>query len=148
MKIKLQLQMRYVLAVIGGIIAAVVIIFIVEAASYMFFPPPKGIDMENPEDVKRLIASAPVGSMIMVVVGWAIGAFVGGLVASVISVRHKSAMALTVGLLLMISGIINLYMFPHPLWMWIIGLAVNIPFAYFGFKFADRNYVPDGVSKS
>lgn len=133
--------MRIFFAVIGGIVAAIIVIFIAEAFSHMIYPPPKATDMENPEAVRQMIQNLPVGALIIIIIGWAIGSFAGGVVSTLIIKNNKPFAALTTGTLLMLSGIINLMMFPHPLWMWIFGLAVNIPFAYLGFKFVSKNTI-------
>lgn len=134
-------MLKNILAVIAGIIAAVIVIFIVEALSNMLFPPSSKIDMENPEQVKQMIENAPFGALLLVVIGWAIGAFSGGLVATIVSNNKKSFPALIVGMLLMIAGIINLMMFTHPIWMWIFGLGVNLPFAYLGYRFVSKRTI-------
>lgn len=138
-------MLKNILAVIAGVIAAVIVIFIVEAISNMLFPPASKIDMENPEEVRKMIENAPAGALIVVIIGWAIGSFAGGLVATIISNKNKSTYALIVGTLLMISGIINLMMFTHPIWMWIFGLGVNLPFAYLGYRFVSKRTISQPV---
>lgn len=133
--------MRFFLAVLGGILTAIIVIYITETFSHVFYPMPRDINMENPESVRQMIQNLPAGAFIIIIIGWALGAFAGGAVSTLIINNCRPLAALTIGALLVLGGIINLMMFPHPIWMWIFGLAVNIPFAYLGFKFILKNTI-------
>jgi len=37
-----------------------------------------------------------------------------------------------VGALLMLAGIMNMIMIPHPTWLWVLGITVYLPAAYLG----------------
>ena len=56
---------------------------------------------------------------------------------------NKVIHSIIVGALLMVSGIANMIMLPHPLWMWIFGLMIFIPFAYLGNRFLNKNKIPE-----
>lgn len=102
--------------------------------SHLVYPPPPDVDFSKKEDVKELLDEIPFGSLIMIVIGWAIGSFAGGAVATLISPEKKQWNALVVGGVLMLIGILNMFLLPHPLWMWFFALIVYLPFAYFGSK--------------
>ncbi len=136
-------MVRSILAIAAGLITAFVVIFVIEAIGHVFYPPPPDADMRNQETVKNLMENAPAGSLIIVLVGWALGSFVGGVVSSHIASGNKVIHSIIVGALLMVSGIANMIMLPHPLWMWIFGLMIFIPFAYLGNRFLNKNKIPE-----
>jgi hypothetical protein len=43
-----------------------------------------------------------------------------------------------VGVLLLAATFANLSMFPHPVWMWVVGLAEILPLAYLGARLTSR----------
>jgi hypothetical protein len=73
--------------------------------------------------------------MLVVVVGWALAAFVGAWVAARIA-RHRRAAALVIGLLVLAGVIANIAMIPHPLWMTVAGLALPLPLAWLAARIA------------
>lgn len=123
---------RSILAVIAGLVLGVVLIAVVEFIGHYVYPPPADLDMTNSEALKNLIANAPVGALLFVILAWAIGSFGGGWLASRIAQKSHVMLALIVGGILMAAGIMNMLMIPHPLWFWILGIAVYLPAAYAG----------------
>lgn len=67
-----------ILAVVAGVVVAVVIVFVFEAAGHSIWPPPPGLDVSDPEALKALMPSIPIGAKVAVVVAWVAGAFGGG----------------------------------------------------------------------
>ena len=129
---------RNILAVVAGLFAGVIGIFLIEGVGHAVYPPPAGMDFNNPEQLREMMANMPVGALLMVAVAWAMGSFAGGVVAALIAMKSKITMSLIVGGLLMVAGIANMLMIPHPAWFWIVGLAVYLPFAYLGGKIASK----------
>ena len=72
---------RTILGVVAGVIAGGVIVFATEAVGHSLFPPPPAINLADPEDVKRLMASLPAGAFAFVLAGWFLGSFAGAFVA-------------------------------------------------------------------
>lgn len=118
------------LAVVAGIVIAFVIVFVFEAAGHGFWPPPPGVDVSNPEALKTLMPSIPVGAKVAVIVAWAAGAFAGGLVAARIS--KNARFAWIIGGVQLALGIVTMLSIPHPLAMWIAGVLVPMPAAMLG----------------
>ena len=67
--------------------------------------------------------------MLLVLIGWVLGAFLGGWVAARIA-RHRRAAALVIGALVVLGVVANNMMIPHPLWMTIAGVLLPIPAAW------------------
>ena len=108
-------MLRTVLGIAAGIVSAVITIAIVETVGHMIFPPPAGTDVSNPAAMREIMHTIPLGAKIAVLMAWAIGVFVGGVVGILVS-RKAWAPWLLAGVVLVFAGI-TLLMIPHPLWM-------------------------------
>lgn len=132
---------RSILAVIAGFVAASAVMMIVESANGRLLYPELGKRAEGVTDrqeIKALMASAPVGALVVVLVGWALGSVAGGFLATLISRKPPGGHALVLGALLTLAGVANNLMLLPPLWFWIATLAVFLPATYVGAQFAPR----------
>ena len=121
---------RMIVAVVAGLAVGFVTIFLLEMVSGMLFPPPPGVDLHDPAQLKNLMASLPIGQLVLVVIGWGIGSFDGAFLAGKIAGRGSGARAaLICGVLFTLATLGNLLSLPHPIWIWIAGLALPIPIA-------------------
>jgi hypothetical protein len=130
-----------VLAVVAGFVVASVVMMAIESINGRFLYPELGKaaeGMTDKEAVRRLLANAPVGAFLVVIVGWMLGSVAGGWVAARISTRAPAGHALTLGGLLTLAGVANNLMVPPPLWFWIASLLVLLPAAYAGGRLAPR----------
>ena len=126
---------RTILGILAGVIVAWLAMTICEFASLFLHRPPAGLDLRDPQALAAHIAAAPLSAMLVVVVGWALAAFVGAWVAARIA-RHRRAAALVIGLLVLAGVIANIAMIPHPLWMTVAGLALPLPLAWLAARIA------------
>jgi hypothetical protein len=132
---------RRVRSVVAGFVVASVVMMAVEWANGRFFYPEVGAaakGLTDPEAVRQLFATVPVGSLLVVVVGWALGSIAGGFVAAKLADGSPRGHALAVGILLTMAGIANNLMLPPPLWFWVAGLVVFVPAALFGGQLTGR----------
>lgn len=113
-------------SVLSGCVAGIAVLFLTEMISHAIYPPPPGLDPSNPENLKALMAMAPTGALVLVLIAGFAGGFAGGIVASLFDRGKKLRRALGVGIVLTILGIINLIMIPHPMWFMIINVVVYI----------------------
>lgn len=126
-------RLRRIATVLAGLVAGVIVILAVEAIGHVAYPVPAGLDLSDPDQIRRLAESAPVGALLVVVLAWASGSFVAGLVAGLVAPSERERHAVVTGILLMLSGLLNLLLVPgHPLWFWILGLAVFVPGSWAG----------------
>lgn len=121
---------KRVLAVVAGIFVAGLIVFVFEAVGHGIWPPPPGIDVSNPEALKNLMPSIPLGAKIAVVVAWVFGAFGGGYVAA--RIGKNARLAWIVGVVQIALGVFTMLSIPHPLAMWITGILLPLPAAMLG----------------
>jgi MFS family permease len=121
---------RKILAVIAAIVAGALAITLVEMVAHQFVPP-------GPVDPRSHLPLDPptVPMMLTVIVGWAVGALVGGWVATRLG-RASYGPALIAGLVLMGAGLMMVIAIPSPVWFWILGLGQFVPMALLGFRVA------------
>jgi hypothetical protein len=130
---------RSVIAVIAGFVAASVVMIVVETINGRVLYPELGKlaqGMTDRDEIRALMASAPAGAFLVVLVGWALGSFTGGYLAGWIAGRSPVTHALVLGSLLTLAGIANNLMIPPPVWFWFPTLAVFLPSAYGGGRLA------------
>jgi len=130
---------RSVLAVIAGFVAASAVMILVESINGHVLYPELGAmaaGMTDREAIKALLASAPVGAFLVVLLGWALGSLAGGFIAAWIGRNAPAAHALVLGVLLTLAGIANNIMIPPPAWFWIPTLVVFLPAALAGARLA------------
>lgn len=131
--------LRSIAAVVAGFIAASIVMTIVEAINGRVLYPELGKAAEGMTDreaIRALLATAPVGAFLIVIVGWFLGGLAGGWVAARLAPKSALGHALVLGALLTLAGIANNLMIPPPLWFWIASLVVLLPATYLGARFA------------
>lgn len=128
---------RTLLAVIAGLVVMWLTIFALEFAGQAMFPPPAGLDPKNHADLAAIVAQAPTGALVMLVVAWVAGAFTGGFTAAKISQKHKRGAAVAVALFVMAGVCGMIFLVPdHPVWLSALGLILPIPVALLAARFA------------
>jgi hypothetical protein len=119
----MSLVIRRVVSVIGAAMLAGGIVLLIEMFAVRLHPLPVGVDPGDPASLGRGLEAGqvPFGSMALVLAGWLLAAYVGGLVAWRWS-RWGPATWIFAGLFTL-AVFSTLRAFPHPTWMWIGGLA-------------------------
>ncbi len=107
--------MRRILGIVAGIVAALLAITIVELSGHQLYPTPPGADMSDPAVVTNYISTAPTGALVVVALGWFLGAMVGGWVA--LWITRWSPAGWIIAALIAAAGIYNATQIPAPLWM-------------------------------
>lgn len=129
---------RNILALLAGAIVAIVVIGLVQTAAHFLYPPPPGLDYNNPEVLKKVMMEAPVGALLMVLLSYFAGTFLGSWVAARLAADAPARQAYLIGGMMLISGLMNLFAIPHPLWFWIGSVAVFVAAAWLGGKTGAR----------
>jgi predicted MFS family arabinose efflux permease len=117
-------------------VVAFIIVLTAEVANSRFFPLPAGIDFSNMNSVREAVATLPDSAFILVLLGWAGGAFAGALLASRLAGRRLQGTI--VGGLLLAVAVLNLISLPHPGWVWAVALAVFPAGGYAGIQLGTR----------
>jgi hypothetical protein len=131
--------LRSIAAVVAGFIAASIVMMIVETINGRVLYPELAKAAEGVTDretIRALFAKAPLGALLVVIVGWILGGVAGGWTTARIAARATARHGLILGALLTLAGIANNLMLPPPLWFWIASLVVLLPAAYLGVRLA------------
>ena len=131
--------LRSVAAVVVGFVAASIVMMIVETINGRVLYPGLAKAAEGVTDrevIRGIFASAPVGALLVVIVGWILGGLAGGWVAARIAGRSGVAHGVVLGVLLTCAGVANNLALPPPTWFWVASLVVLIPSAYAGARSA------------
>ena len=122
----------------GGVIAGLVVMLIVVASiqwlGHSVYPPPEGLDFRDKDAVAAAMASAPVGALGFVLLSYAVATFLAAGTAATISLRHKCAVAIVIGAVMLVLAAISLLALPHPTWMIGAGLLLPLPVALLGWR--------------
>lgn len=124
--------LRSLLAVIVGGMLAIFIVTLFDASSLIFFPVSTSVDPNNPASLATNSSAIPIGSFIVLIIGWGIAAFTGAWTAARIADRSQVFHGLIVSGILLVTGILNLLAIPHPAWVWIIGILAYLGGGYVG----------------
>jgi hypothetical protein len=115
---------RNILAVIlGAVIGSVVNGFIISISGKVI-PPPADVDVTTMEGLKATMHLFEPKHFLMPFLAHALGTFVGALIAILIAASHKFYLALSVSVLFLIGGIINVYLLPSPFWFTLCDLIL------------------------
>jgi hypothetical protein len=128
-------------AVIAGFIVASIVMMIIETINGRVLFPDLAKAAEgvtDREQIRVLFAKAPIGALLVVIVGWILGGIAGGWTTGRLAARSTLTHGLVLGVLLTLAGVANNLMLPPPLWFWVASLVVFMPAAYFGASLAPR----------
>lgn len=127
--------MRRVLSVLVGFVVTSVIMMAIESLNGQVLYPELGEaakKVTDRETLRKLMASAPIGAMLVVIGAWVIGAFAGGATAAWIARKKPWVSAIILSILLTLAGVANNLMLPPPLWFWIVSVACLLPATLLG----------------
>jgi hypothetical protein len=128
---------KKILAVVLGVIVGCIVIFLVEAIGHRVHPPPADLDYRNAEQMKAYIDTMPSSAFLFVLGAYALGSCAGGWVAA--KIGKAMALALIVGAILEVFGVMNVVMIPsQPLWFIAASLALYLPCSWLGGRLALR----------
>ncbi|RPD88255.1 hypothetical protein [Luteimonas sp. 100069] len=128
-------MIRTMFSVMLGMLVAMMVMLGLEFVGTRMFPMPAG-QLAEDADLATIVANAPTGKLVWVLLGWLIAAVCGGWVAARFARARRMAAAIAVGLLLVLGVLLNAWMLPHPLWMTLPGLIGPVPLAWCGGRLA------------
>jgi hypothetical protein len=129
---------KSVLAVLAGLLTGSGAVAVVESLGRRIYPPPVGVDFSDPGALAAVMAQAPTGALVVILLAWAAGSALGGWLAARLAPRAPRLHALIVGTTLMAAGIVTMLQIPHPAWFWAVSLATVIPASWLGAQWSGR----------
>lgn len=116
-------MIRNALAVVVGMIVGMVANMALIFLNLVFYPMPEGVEMADQEAMSAYFERLPATAFLLPIVAHLAQAFVGGLIAARMGASRPVMLAMIVGTLSMVGGIVNLMTPGIPTWM-----AVELPF--------------------
>lgn len=130
-------MIRSMFSVVLGMLVAMMVMLGLEFVGTWMFPMPAG-QVAGDADLAEIVANAPTGKLVWVLLGWLLGAVSGGWVAARLARMARMGAAAAIGVLLVLGVLINAWMLPHPLWMTLLGVIAPVPLAMCGGRLALR----------
>lgn len=130
---------RNTLAVIAGLVAGSVVNMAIVMLGANVIPPPAGVDVSNMESIRASAHLLEPRHFVLPFLAHAAGAFVGGLLASLLGGSRWLMLALIVGAFFVLGGISAAFMIPAPAWFVAANLLLAyIPMAWLGWKLSGK----------
>ena len=121
-------MVRTIGGILLGVVIAVALVFAIEWVVGLIIPAPADFNMRDPEQVRARVASMPTWVILLVLVGWLVGTWLGSYAAVRIARTKKLWPGLVVGAIIFLSTLYNIMTIPHPIWFVAVSLLV-IPIA-------------------
>jgi hypothetical protein len=103
---------------------------LIELLSHAVYPPPEDLDPMDLDQLRVHISELPAGALMFIIAAYIVGSLVAGWVAG--KITRSMTSALVAGGLLMIGGVVNVVLIPHPLWFTLASVIVYLPCAWLG----------------
>ena len=128
-------MIRNILGVIVGLVVGSVVNMLLINLGHKVVSLPPGSDVSTMEGLVAAMPNFGPEQFIFPFLAHAGGALIGTLVATLIAASHKSTIAMIMGAIFLIGGVLAVVMFPAPLWYDVIDLLfAYIPMAWLGAK--------------
>ena len=113
-------MVRNVLAVLAGLAVGMAFnMSLVMLNAYVLYPMPEGTTFEDTEKFQEYVDTLPLPAFLVVLLAHVGQAFFGGWLAARLAGSQPLALAMIVGALSMVGGILNMLSIQGPSWMWI-----------------------------
>jgi len=122
---------RWLYGVLAALAVAWTITFLIETLASRMLPLPPGVNPLDADDLKRALEAGeiPISAMVLVLCGWLLAAYAGGVISHRIASKSGAVLVFTV--LFTTVVVLNLISIPHPTWMW-IGGCLGVPLVALG----------------
>lgn len=125
---------RNIVGVIIGIFVAGIIIWSIQSINLRLYPIPVGLDTTDMEAMEEFSKSLPAGAFITVLLSHLLGALGGAWVGCIVADRYFLKISMIIAAFLLVMGIINLLMLPHPVWFMVADIPSYTIGAWIGYK--------------
>ena len=119
-------------AVIGGFVNMGIIV-----NAHLIIPYPEGVDPSNMESLTAAMATFEIKHFIMPFLAHALGTLVGAFVATLIATAARLPIALGIGVLFLVGGVMMVMDLPSPMWFNVLDLVgAYLPMGFLGYVIA------------
>lgn len=118
-----------ILAIIIGTVAGMLCIVFIQIAIYHAYPLPAGTDLYYADSVAVAVKTMPRSVFYWLLLSYSFGAFIAGILSTLVSGRSGMFPALVSGAIMTIAGLINALSVHMPGWFTIALLFCYIPFS-------------------
>ena len=115
-------MLRSSLAILAGLLAGVTVAWLVELPATLMFPLPARMDPFDKVAMKKYMDSLPTLAQASGIIAWTAAAFAGAWLAARIARSSAWLHGLVTGVLFLAPAVLTILVFPHPLWLAIIGV--------------------------
>lgn len=130
--------LRNILAVVAGLVLGSIINMGIINLGHMILPI-EGLDTNDMESFADVFPTLSAEYFVFPFLGHAIGTFIGAIITAKIAATQKMRMALIVGVLFLIGGIVAAYLIPAPIRFVVVDLAfAYLPMAWLGGNLGGR----------
>lgn len=111
-------MLRNILAVIVGLfVGSAINMGLIMLNTSVLYPMPEGTTMEDTEAFNAYLADLPVTAFLVVMAAHLLQAFVGGYVAARLGASRPMLLAMIIGVLSLVGGVMAMQMMDGPAWM-------------------------------
>ncbi len=111
-------MLRNVGAVLAGLVVGMAVnMAFVLLNSMVLFPMPEGMDMNDPVQMNAYVATLPTPAFFVVLVAHLGQSFCGGWLAARLGASRPMLLAMIIGVLSLVGGILNMMQIQGPSWM-------------------------------
>ncbi|MFN4289941.1 MAG: hypothetical protein ACK4E7_03560 [Permianibacter sp.] len=131
--------LRNSLAFLAAVILGMIVNGSLITISAQAIPPPAGVDVTQAESLAANIHRFEPKHFLMPFLAHALGTLAGAIAVTLLAASQQKKLALGIGALFLIGGVMAAFMIPAPVWF--IGLdllAAYLPMALLGFVLAKR----------
>ncbi|MBS1595141.1 MAG: hypothetical protein JST90_12545 [Bacteroidetes bacterium] len=134
--------LKRIVAIATGIAVGLGFVMVGDYLSTLVHPWPHDLDYHNREVIINYMNQLPLLAFLAMIGGYAAGAFLGGIVATLLSGRQAVRPAMIVGIVLTMGNIFNQMQIPHPLWFAVVAIGMSIPLAWSGWRVVRTEEAP------
>lgn len=124
-------SLRRMRALMAGMVVAFAMSLILENVVFNTYPPPEDFMAGNPEHMAKYVANLADGGFALMIGGWALSAFVGAMIASLIGLKDLPRLAGVVTFAVLAGASTNFVMVSYPNWV-IISTVFSVILAGLG----------------
>jgi hypothetical protein len=124
---------NFVLAIVASLATMLVVVMVMDTLGHKIYPPPEGMTVNDKEMISNYLKTAPIQAILIIPIGWILGAFAGAFVGGTICKQKKRIIFFIVAIFTLLASLSQLLMIQHPWYFWVL-VAFIFPGALLGSK--------------